>query len=169
MSSITASRLVEKFGLLPHPEGGYYKETYRSPEIITSAALPARFTGDRNFSTAIYFLLEAGNFSAFHKIRSDECWHFYSGDQLLVHIIHLTGELETVMLGNNFERGECFQQVVPAGCWFASEPAPGSAYCFTGCTVAPGFDFTDFELAKATQLAELYPQHESIIRRLSRG
>lgn len=166
--STTVKELIEKFDLLPHPEGGYFKETYRAAETIPAAALPDRFPANRNFSTAIYFLLEAGNFSAFHKIRSDECWHFYAGAPLLVHMIHLNGELETVTLGNDINLGQCFQHIVPASCWFASEPAPGSAFSFVGCTVSPGFDFADFELAKAEDLIKIYPDHKSIISRMCR-
>lgn len=167
-TAITAKQLVQQFDLAIHPEGGYYKETYRAAEAISVTALPGRFGGDRSFSTAIYFLLEQGNFSAFHKIQSDECWHFYAGGCLLVHIIHLNGELETIKLGNDISQGECFQYVVPAGCWFASEPAPGKAFSFVGCTVAPGFDFADFEMANAQELIKTYPQHQTIINRLTR-
>ncbi|MBX2931042.1 MAG: cupin domain-containing protein [Chitinophagaceae bacterium] len=165
---LTAKTIIEKYQLLPHPEGGFYKETYRSAEFIQKNALPERFSGDRHFSTAIYFLLEQGNFSAFHKIKSDECWHFYTGQSLLVYIITPTGALQIIRLGSNVEQGEVFQYVVPANCWFASEPAPETDFSFVGCTVAPGFDFTDFELANATTLALQYPQHESIIKRLCR-
>lgn len=160
--------LITAYGLLPHPEGGYYKETYRSAEQVAGEALPKRFSGSRAHSTAIYFLLDKGNFSAFHRIKSDECWHFYAGQTLLVHIIHFDGALETVQLGSRVEAGEVFQYVVPANCWFASEPAPGTDYAFTGCTVAPGFDFADFELANGEELVALFPQHETIIRRLCR-
>ncbi|MFM6926026.1 MAG: cupin domain-containing protein [Ferruginibacter sp.] len=168
MSSATVKQLIEKFELLPHPEGGYFKETYRSAETIPASALAEKLSGDRTFSTAIYFLLEAGDFSAFHKIKSDECWHFYAGDTLLVHVIHADGNLETIRLGNNFLSGDRFQFVVPANCWFASEPAPGSSFSFVGCTVAPGFDFEDFELAKAEELVKMYPDHASIIKRICR-
>ncbi len=160
--------LIDKYKLLPHPEGGYYAQTYRSTEIIKAGALPERFTGDRLFSTAIYFLLEKENFSAFHKIKSDECWHFYAGQTLLIHVIHQNGELQTVKLGNKIAEGETFQFVVPAGCWFASEPAPETEFSFVGCTVSPGFDFADFELAKADTLIQEYPQHEVLIRKLCR-
>lgn len=160
--------IIHRYQLLPHPEGGYYKETYRSAESITGTALPARFGGDRSYSTAIYFLLEQGNFSAFHKIKSDECWHFYAGQTLLVHVLHQDGVLQTIQLGSNVAAGETFQYVVPANCWFASEPAEGTSFAFTGCTVAPGFDFRDFELASAASLVALYPAHEAIIRRLCR-
>jgi len=164
----TVTELVEKFGLLPHPEGGFYKETYRSAEQIKAVALPERFTGNRYYSTAIYFLLEQGNFSAFHRIQSDECWHFYAGQSLHVHVIHPNGQYELISLGNNLRSGETFQAVVPAGSWFASETAPGGQFSFVGCTVAPGFDFADFELAKATELSVLFPEYAGLINRLCR-
>ncbi len=168
MSITTPQQLIKQFNLQPHPEGGYYKETYRSAEIIPVTVLDKRFKGDRNFSTAIYFLLEKGNFSAFHKIQSDECWHFYTGGLLLVHVIHINGKFETIKIGNDILQGQVFQYVIPAGCWFASEPAPGSEFSFVGCTVAPGFDFDDFEMAKADELVKSYPKHEAIIKRLCR-
>lgn len=165
---LSAETLVTYFEMLPHPEGGYYKETYRSNELLAHNALPERFVGDRVFSTAIYFLLEKGNFSGFHKIQSDECWHFYAGQTLFVYVLHNNGSLETIKLGSNLLSGDVFQAVVPAGCWFASEPAPSSEFSFVGCTVAPGFDFADFELAKAEELVKVFPQHETLIQRLCR-
>ncbi|MEP7108999.1 MAG: cupin domain-containing protein [Ferruginibacter sp.] len=165
---ITPKKLVEKYTLLPHPEGGFFKENYRSLEIIPQIFLPKRFNGERSYSTAIYFLLEKGNFSAFHKINSDECWHFYAGATLWIHVIHLNGRLETIKLGSDLLNGEQFQAVVPAECWFASEPAPGTDYSFVGCTVAPGFDFSDLELAKSDVLSKQFPQHTTLISRLSR-
>ncbi len=165
---LSANQLVAYFKMLPHPEGGYYKETYRSEELITHNALPQRFTGDRSFSTAIYFLLEKGNFSGFHKIQSDESWHFYAGQTLHVYVLHNNGNLEIIKLGSDILNGEVFQAVVPAGCWFASEPAPDTDFSFVGCTVAPGFDFADFELAKAADLNKQFPQHEALINRLCR-
>lgn len=160
--------LVEKFQLMPHPEGGYYKEMYRSNEQIPQNALPIRFTGDRNFSTAIYFLIEQGNFSAFHHIQSDECWHFYAGQTLHVHVIHPGGKYELLKLGSNIEAGETFQAMVPAGSWFASETAPEGSFSFVGCTVAPGFDFADFELAKADELIPQFPAMEKLIKKFCR-
>ncbi len=168
MTGLHVKDIIDYYRLLPHPEGGYYKETYRSAESITPECLPGRFTGNRSFSTAIYFLLEQGNFSAFHRIKSDEGWHFYAGGPLDVFIILQDGRLQVTRLGNNITGGETFQAFVPAGCWFASAPAAGSSYSFVGCTVAPGFDFADFELAKAEVLVLLYPQHEEVIRKLTR-
>ncbi len=165
----TVSELVEKFQLLPHPEGGYYKEMYRSTELIQPSALPERFSGGRNFSTAIYFLLEQENFSAFHRIQSDECWHFYAGQSLHVNIIHPNGQYELIRLGNNLTQGETFQAVVPAGSWFASETATGGTFSFVGCTVSPGFDFADFELATAASLCKQFPEKSEVIKRLCRS
>ncbi|MBC7886311.1 MAG: cupin domain-containing protein [Ferruginibacter sp.] len=165
---VTAKKLVEKFTLSPHPEGGFFKENYRSLEIIPKAFLPKRFNGERSYSTAIYFLLERGDFSAFHKIQSDECWHFYAGESLWIYVIHLNGRLEIIKLGNDPQNGDHFQAIVPAECWFASEPAPGSEYSFVGCTVAPGFDFSDLELANRDELSRQFPQHTPLINRLCR-
>ena len=165
--SIT-DQLIQKYNLQPHPEGGWYKQTYKSNEEITADALPERFGANRAFSTAIYFLLKKGNFSAFHCIKSDECWHFYAGDPLLIYVIEQNGELKVILLGNDLEKGQSFQYVVPANCWFASRPAPESEYCFVGCTVSPGFEFEDFELADGTALSVMYPQHKTIIKELCR-
>lgn len=165
---LTVTQWIEQYQLQPHPEGGWFKETYKSSETIATGALPERFTGSRSFSTAIYFLLEQGNFSAFHRIKSDECWHFYAGDPLEVFVLHQDGKLEVITLGSDILNGQLFQYVVPANCWFASRPAKESTYCFVGCTVAPGFDFADFEMAKETELSVLYRQHATLIKELCR-
>ncbi len=122
-----ASYWTEKYTMQPHPEGGFFREMYRSEEWVSQPALPARFSGNRTFSTAIYFLLESHHFSALHRIQSDEVWHFYAGGPLEVFVFDEVGQLEIVRLGNNPDAGEVFQAVVPAGRWFASRPAPGTA------------------------------------------
>ena len=160
--------LIQRYGLESHPEGGWYKQSYKSNEQIAARALPERFGANKAFSTAIYFLLEKGNFSAFHRIKSDECWHFYAGSPLLIYIIEQSGELKVISLGSDHEKGQSFQYVVPADCWFASRPAPESEYCFVGCTVSPGFEFDDLELADASELSTIYPQHKPIIIELCR-
>ncbi|OYU53791.1 MAG: hypothetical protein CFE25_16985 [Chitinophagaceae bacterium BSSC1] len=160
--------IVAHYQMLQHPEGGYYKETYRSAEWIPQQGLPNRFEGDRYFGTAIYFLLDQGNFSAFHRIKSDEIWHFYAGQALEIFVLHGSGELQIISLGNQIQAGETFQATVPAGAWFASRPAANTSFSLVGCTVAPGFDFADFELAKAEELAKLFPQHTNLIRELCR-
>lgn len=160
--------LITELGLQAHPEGGFFAETFRSNERIMAGSLPERFDGDRSFSTAIYFLLPQGSFSAFHRIKSDECWHFYEGGSLEVFVIDARGDLQIIRLGSNLAGGEKYQAVVPAGCWFASRPVVGADYSLVGCTVAPGFDFADFELATADALAKEYPAHQQLIRELCR-
>ncbi|TAD91801.1 MAG: cupin domain-containing protein [Bacteroidetes bacterium] len=157
-------KLVAHYGLLPHPEGGFYKETYRSP----TGMLPAGFPSHRPYATAIYFLLTAQHFSAFHRIASDEVWHFYEGDGLHVHMIAPNGDYSLLQLGPDAAAGQVYQAVVPAGYWFASGVAVGGHYAFVGCTVAPGFCFEDFELANRQQLIESYPQHAALIGQFTR-
>jgi predicted cupin superfamily sugar epimerase len=168
LTQLSTAEIVAYYQLLPHPEGGYYKETYRSKEQLEVDSLPARFNGNRCFSTAIYFLLAKGNFSAFHRIQSDETWHFYAGQALNIFVIHDDGVLETILLGQELTKGQTFQATVPAGAWFASCPAEDTEFSFVGCTVAPGFDFIDFELALADQLIASYPQHAALIGKLCR-
>jgi predicted cupin superfamily sugar epimerase len=164
----TAAYWIEKLGLTPHVEGGAFREVYRSELVIPRSSLPLFFQGPRNASTSIYFLLALGQFSAFHRIASDEGWHFYYGDPLVVYEIMHSGRLVEHRLGSNPENGETFQTTVKAGSWFASAPAPGSEYSLVGCTVAPGFDFEDFELAQREPLLQMYPEHAEIITRLTR-
>ncbi|MEO8112084.1 MAG: cupin domain-containing protein [Ginsengibacter sp.] len=162
-----AGYYIEHLQLRPHPEGGFYRETYRSRENIPHAALPSRFSDARSFSTAIFYLLEKGNRSLFHRIKSDECWHFYAGETLLIHVIENNGNYYVVKLGDNIAAGETLQFVVPATAWFAAEPAPLTSFSLTGCTVAPGFDFLDFELADKKTLTSSFPKHADIINLLS--
>jgi uncharacterized protein len=164
----TAAQWVSRLNLQPHPEGGYYAETYRSPETVATAHLPARYGGDRSFATGIYFLIPGGAFSALHRIQSDEMWHFYAGSRLTVYVIHPEGRLEEIHLGPDFAAGETFQAVVPAGCWFGSKVPDAQGYALVGCTVAPGFDFADFELADRSALTRQFPHHAAVIQALTR-
>ena len=160
-------KLVKNLDLLPHPEGGFYKEVYRSENMIPQNALKG-FSGDRSFCTSIYFLLTSENFSAFHRIKQDEIWHFYEGSPLFVHVIDENGNYTRHTVGMNLEKGELPQLVVPAGCWFASSVKEEKNYSFVGCTVAPGFDFDDFELAERDKLIEEYPDLGEVILGLTR-
>ncbi len=163
-----ATYWVQKLTMQAHPEGGYFAETYRASEQLSAQALPSRFGGARSFGTAIYFLLEGHHVSALHRIQADEVWHFYAGDPLEVYVIDpKTGDLSIIRLGNDPEAGQVFQAVVPAGMWFGSRPMPGASYSLVGCTVAPGFDFEDFELADRTELLQHYPHHTAIIEQLT--
>jgi predicted cupin superfamily sugar epimerase len=159
---------IEKLNLKRHPEGGYYRETYRSSEIIKHAALPERFHGPRVFSTAIYFLLSGAEVSHLHRIKSDEIWHFYAGSSLMIHVIDLDGSYQKIKLGLDVDKGEAIQVVVHAGCWFGAELEELNSFCLVGCTVAPGFDFEDFELGGRNDLLQSYPQHHAIIRLLTK-
>ena len=161
----TADYWIKKLGLKQHPEGGYFKETYRSSEVILKDALPARFNGDRAFSTCIYFLLDKNQHSKFHAIQQDEVWHFYEGSSLTLHVIDRKGDYYTRQLGREIEHGDRFQAVVRAGCWFAAAVNDRQAYTLVGCTVAPGFDFADFKLADRDRLSNLYPEHKDIIEK----
>lgn len=163
------SSIVTKLNLIPHPEGGFYKETYRSEGIINQQVLPNSFEGDRNYCTGIYFLLTSDNFSAFHRIKQDEMWHFYAGSPLLVHVIYPDGSYKAHEVGMDINNNQFPQLVVPAGCWFASSVKNPNSYSLVGCTVAPGFDFQDFELAKRKTLINNYPQHKNIITALTRA
>jgi len=161
-------KLKNQLALEPHPEGGYFKETYRSVGRISQAHLGEPFSGDRNYATGIYFLLTSGNFSAFHKIHQDEMWHFYGGSPIRLHVITPEGNYFTQLIGRELGKGELPQFVVHAECWFASEVAVGTSYSLAGCTVSPGFDFQDFEMAKRDELFEKFPNHKEIIKRLTR-
>ncbi|HSQ44119.1 MAG TPA: cupin domain-containing protein [Ginsengibacter sp.] len=134
---MNATNLINQLQLRPHPEGGYFKETYRSNESIAQDALPKRFTGERSFSTAIYYLLQKGERSVFHKIKSDECWHFYEGGTLLIHIIDNDGNYYCIKLGKDLAAGETFQYAVPANTWFASEPAPAACIAWLAAQLHP--------------------------------
>lgn len=161
-------KIVRKMNLTPHPEGGYYKEIYRSTRLISENELSPHFSGPRSFCTSIYFLLTSANFSAFHRIKQDEIWHFYAGFPLTVHVIYPDGNYVAHRVGMQLNSNIEPQLVVPAGCWFASSVEDTDSYAFVGCTVAPGFDFEDFELANRADLIAIYPQHAEIIARLTR-
>jgi predicted cupin superfamily sugar epimerase len=163
-----AKKWIDRLQLRPHPEGGHFRESYRCTEKIARAHLPPRFGGDRNFSTAIYFLLAGDEFSALHRLKQDEVWHFYDGAALLVHVIEPDGTYTAIRLGRDIAAGELPQAVVRASAFFGSSVSVPGAYALVGCTVAPGFDFADFEMPAREQLIELFPQHRELIERLTR-
>jgi predicted cupin superfamily sugar epimerase len=160
-----AQYLRERLDLSELPgEGGYYKETYRSDKTII---LPSETDGERSISTSIYYLLDGTQFSAFHRLKSDEIWHFYIGSSITLYIINKMENLSEVKLGSNIEKGELFQIQVRAESWFAATVNDISSYALIGCTVSPGFDYLDFELGDRKKLIERYPQHKSIIEKLT--
>jgi predicted cupin superfamily sugar epimerase len=157
-TSSNAAYWREHLQLQPHVEGGAFRETYRSPAM----------SGNRNASTGIYFLLEDHVFSAFHRIASDEMWHFYDGNPLHIYEIDPSGNLTIHKLGLNIHLGEYPQLVITAGNWFASRVAGEQSFTLVGCTVAPGFDFADFEMGSRKMLLKTYPQHAELIQQLTR-
>lgn len=159
---MNGKEIVEKLGLQEHPEGGFYKETYRSHQTIETDK-----NVYRNISTAIYFLLENENKSLFHRIKSDELWFFHQGEALEIVFIK-EGVLNTIILGNNLENGEVVQATIPANTWFASRVKNLKGYSLVSCTVAPGFDFTDFELAKREDLLNEFPNLKETIEKFTK-
>ena len=155
-------KIVDFYKMEPHPEGGWYKETYRSKEIVTLENL-----GERNLMTSIYFLLESHQTSNFHIIKSDELWFYHSGSPLTVHCIYPNGVYETLHIGPNFENGETFQALVPKGTIFGSTIDVKDSYSLVGCTVSPGFDFNDFKLFEKQELLAKHPEHHTIIKKLT--
>jgi hypothetical protein len=160
-------KYIKQLQLKKHPEGGYYKEVYRSGEMILPEHLPKRYKSSRNFSTSIYFLLEGKQISTFHLLQSDELWHFYDGSSVILYIINQKGKLSVNKLG----RGkDCvLQLVIEKQNWFAAEVENKKSFSLFGCTVSPGFDFDDFEMGRRDELIKNFPQHSALIKRLTKS
>jgi predicted cupin superfamily sugar epimerase len=163
---MNAEQIIDRLQLTAHPEGGYFRETYRSDLFLDEKSL-LEYTNGRNLKTAIYFLLKSGQKSAFHRLRSDEFWYFHQGSPLEVYIIHPDGRLEEVSLGNDFTLNQTPQLLLPAGTWFAARCVEEQSFTLISCSVAPGFDFTDFELADREKLSKQFPQHSTMITELT--
>lgn len=157
---------INHLGLAPHPEGGYYRETYRASETIPRAGLPDRYLGPRAHQTAIFFLLKGGGGSALHRMQSDEVWFFHAGGSAIIHCIHPDGERRDLQIGPDPGRGDCLQAAIARGIWFGAEVMNPEDYILASCTVAPGFEFEDFELGDSAELIREFPQHADLIRRL---
>jgi predicted cupin superfamily sugar epimerase len=156
-----AKYYIEKLDLKKHPEGGYYKEVYRSAEYFILPDYSYKNKRQRNFSTSIYFLLEGNDKSHFHKLKSDEIWHFYDGSDVRIIIIDHIGKLNEVFIGR--EAG-IYQYTILKENWFAAEVIRKDSFALVGCTVSPGFEFDDFIIGKRNDLIKLFPQHEKIIK-----
>jgi len=163
VSSLTVHEVIERLGLAPHPEGGFFRETFRAPQTVTAPFAPV----SRSASTAIYFLLRAGEFSAFHTVLSDEVWHHYTGATLELHTIDRGGNHQRVELGPRVLHGECPQWVVPAGTLQAARVI-GEGFALCGCTVAPGFDFADFDMPQRSELRLRFPALAPLIESFTR-
>lgn len=161
-------RIVERFGLVPHPEGGYFREVYRSGLAVAHPGVPEGHDRTRPAGTLIYFLLQGREFSAWHRVRwTDEVWHLYAGGPLELHVIDPSGQHERRALTTDVSAGEP-TSIVPAGAWQAARLGNGASWALGGCTVSPGFDFADFEMPRAAELERLFPGLSSIIGELTR-
>jgi uncharacterized protein len=165
---MTAEEIIALLKLKPHPkEGGFFTETYRAEEAIPQNVLPQRYSGPRALGTCIYYLLTSRTFSAMHRLQSDEIFHFYLGDP--VEMLHLSpdGTGETVVLGSDLPAGMQPQVVVPRGIWQGSRLTAGGKFALLGCTVAPGFDFADYEHGRRDELIRSHPQFREKITALT--
>ena len=164
---MNADDYIAKLGMTQHVEGGAFKEHYRAPMRLPQAVLSAAHKGDRHASTAIYFLLRHGEFSAFHLLASDEVLHFYDGQALRVYEIDAAGVMHIHTLGRDLDGGERFALVIAGGSWFALRCEVAGGFSLIGCTVAPGFDFEDFTLDDRAMLLEKFPRHAPLIREMT--
>ncbi len=164
---LVARRWIALLGLAPHPEGGWYSETWRADEVVPATALPARYDGDRALGTAVLYLLAEGAFSALHRVQSDEVWHHYAGDTVELLQLRPDGSVLRVLLGPDVLHGERPQAVVPRGSWQGARIVPLGRRALLGCTVSPGFDFADFEVTAPEPLLQRWPDLEDEIRSLA--
>lgn len=161
---LTAERIIKLYNMKPLPgEGGYYVETHRSAENIEASALPERYSSAKPHGTAILYLLTPDTRSRLHRLKSDEIYHFYLGDPVELVLIHPSGTIKVLFLGQDIRAGQFVQAVVPAGIWQGAFLLEGGQFALMGTTVAPGFDFTDTELGVRDELLEEYPQHKDLI------
>ncbi len=165
---LTVEDIRKRLKLQPHPEGGYFTETYRSVHKLPKKVLPGGYGGDRAVSTAIYYLLTSKSFSAMHRLRGDEVFHFYLGDPVDLLQLHPDGTGKIAVLGPNLAAGMRPQLVVPGGVWQGMKLLRGGKYALLGTTVAPGFDFKDFEIGHREELVDEYPQFAKLITELTR-
>lgn len=159
---------TKTLNLQAHPEGGVFREVFRADGKIPHSALHGDVDGDRSFYTAIQFLLRAGEFSRFHRLQFDELWNFYEGEPLILHILSRTKGYMSLSLGPHAEKGEVSLAGVTGGDWFAAEVGASEGYSLVGCTVAPGFEYADFEIARRSDLIGEFPLHADLITRLTK-
>ncbi len=168
-SKRSAGYWIEKLNLAEHPEGGYFAPAFRASEQIGMEGLPDRFAGHRAIISTMYYLLENNGFSAFHRLKPFEIWHFYEGNPLTIYIIEPDGTLIERRLGPDFENGESYQVAVEPGVWFAAQSRGPAEFTLVGCTVAPGFEYQDMEIAARAELLAQFPEHRDIIKKLTRA
>jgi uncharacterized protein len=166
---LTAQQIIDRLRLVPLAiEGGYFRETYRSTLKLPADALPATYRGDRHVSTAIYYLLTPDTFSTIHRVKSDEVFHFYAGDAVEMLQLWPDGTGKTLIIGNDLAAGHEPQVIVPAGVWQGCRLNPGGRWALMGCTVAPGFEYADYQAGDRGELAAAYPKFAALIASLTR-
>ena len=167
---LTAREIIRKLSLKPLPgEGGFYRETYRSEEKIPMKGLPARYSSAKSFCTAIYYLLTPDTCSALHRLCSDEIFHFYLGDPVSMLQLHPGGTSQLLTLGQDVEKDEHLQVVVSRGTWLGALLNEGGRFALMGTTMAPGFDFSDYEHGSRQELIRQYPDRKELILKLTPG
>lgn len=159
-----AQFLIKKLDLVPHEEGGYFRVTYESKQQIE---IPG-YNGKRRIGNAIYYLMTGDKVNPFHRLKSDELWHFYSGSPFTLYTIDPNGKLSKIPMGQDIRAGQTVQAVMESGTWFGGELDDPNSYCLIGCTVGPGFDLLDFEIGNRDILLKQYPEHKSVIERIAR-
>jgi len=152
----TVNSLVEDLQLLAYPEGGFYREMYRSPIIVSADGLE-----QKSAYTSIYYLLSGKDFSSWHRIKSDETWYFHSGCDVMIYSIDQNKVLQTIQLGLD---AKCLQATIPANTWFAAKPIRQDSFCLVSCAVAPGFEFADFEIGERNSLLKEFGHSSSNIK-----
>lgn len=165
---ISAKTWIEKLELKPHPEGGFFNEILRSEEIIDKKAFQADYSGNRALYTSIYFLLDKTDISLFHRLKSDEMWHFYYGSSIIIHLFTSEGNYAKISVGNNIEKGDNPQVLIPKNSWFGAEVLDQNSYGLVGCTVVPAFEFADFEFGNREYLLKQFPDYKELILKFTK-
>lgn len=165
---MTAHEWIDHLKMIPHPEGGWFAESYTQAPLFLPKLSSQHYSAERRLYSSIYYLLEEGDFSAFHRLETDEMWHHYQGGILLFYLISPEGIMTTRRLGNDPGGGAVFQFLVPHHHWFAVEPEAGSGFALCGCTLSPGYNEADFLMGSKRTLTSLFPAHRLLIERLTR-
>ena len=165
---MTAQEIIDCFGLEPLPEeGGFFKSSYRSSDILPSTALPNRYNGPRHLGSAIYYLLTPENCSRMHRLPTDELFHFYLGSPVNLLLLYPDGTSDILTLGQDIQNGQHVQALVPRGCWQGAYLPPGGTFALMGATMCPGFDDQDYEAGNRKTLLLQYPERQALIEKLT--
>jgi uncharacterized protein len=159
---------IKHLNLQPHPEGGFFRETYRSNLVIDHNILPVDYSGNRKLSTSIYYMLRSGEISRLHRLHSDELWYYHLGSSIKIVMIDQEGNKHTKLLGANLEKAEQLQVLIPSGTIFGAELIDSDSFSLLGCMVTPGFEFDDFEIFDKEDLLQAYPKHVDLINKFSK-